>query len=112
MDKCFSEIALIFNKLPLERKVHAFYEYDNTWLEILRFDLDTCISDVEEYIESITDQTEFRNSTALPDKITKKAFASTESVATMNQHLATRMSQVTLEHMNILRPRTSLLCQK
>ena len=95
VDKCFSEIALIFNKLPLERKVHAFYEYDNTWLEILRFDLDTCISDVEEYIESITDETRLRNSTPSPDQNTEKVFASTESVAVSNNESASHNTHVT-----------------
>ena len=95
LDKCFSEIELIFNKLLLQREVNAFYDYDNTWLEIMRFELDTCISDVEEYIESITDQTEFRNSTALPDQITEKAFASTESVAVSNNGSASHNTHAT-----------------
>ena len=95
MDKCFSEIALIFNKLPLERKVHAFYEYDNTWLEILRFDLDTCISDVEEYIESITDETRLRNSTPSPDQNTEKVYASTESVVVSSNESASHNTHVT-----------------
>ena len=95
LDKYFLEIELIFNKLPLGRKVHAFHEYDNTWLEILRFDLDTCISDVEEYIESIADQTRLQNSTASPDQNTEKVFAPTESVVVSNDESASHNTHTT-----------------
>ena len=61
----------------------------------MRFELDTCTSDVEEYIESMTDQTQFRNSTALPDQNTEKVFASTESVAVSNNGSASHNTHAT-----------------
>ena len=83
-DTCFSE--LIFNK---------FYEWGNNWLEILRFELDGSTTDKEEYIESITDQTRLRNSTASPHQITDKVFASTESVIVSSNESASHNMHAT-----------------